>query len=64
MAKKVTLSDLRSAKRVLKYMKKDIQSNDGWKDSTTMETANNLIDVFIRYTDDLADKIRKEKEVE
>lgn len=64
MAKKVTLSDLRSAKRVLKYMKKDVQSKDGWKDSPTMGTANNLIDVFIRYTDDLADEIRKGKEVE
>ena len=64
MAKKVALSDLRSAKRVLKYMKKDIQSDDGWKDSPTMETANHMIDVFIRYTDNLADEIREGKEVE
>ena len=57
----ITLSDLRTSKKVLKYMKKELDKSQGGHITAESELTQNMLDVLIMYADNIAKEMRKNK---
>lgn len=61
MTKPITIADLNATKKVLKFMRKDIKTAEGWQGTATLKTTDNMLMVLGWYADDMIEKIRKDR---
>ena len=55
----ITLADLRTTKKVIRYMRGEVKKSPSYKNPEG-ETIYNMLGVLIQYADDLREQINKE----
>lgn len=60
MSKPVTVEDLRTARRVLKYIIKDMKKSESYNNAVG-KTTESIVTVLIHHTVNLEDQVREER---